>query len=317
MKIIIETHVPYLHGILEPYAEVVYLEPEKITPAAVRDVDALIIRTRTRCDAELLDGSNVKFIATATIGLDHIDTAYCDRAGIYYTNCPGCNAKGVCQYVEAAINELGMFEHPESHTIGIIGIGHVGSLVTSMADARGMNILQSDPPKNIGVSLDEIAEKCDIITFHTPLDKEGEFATYHMADKAFFAHCMNGATIINAARGGIIDEAAALDAVRSGKIAHFVIDTWEEEPYIHQDFMNVVDIATFHIAGYTQEGKHNASQMSLDALCKYFSLPSLLIEKIFVPLHADSGTDWIRKADCSLRSFPEGFEQLRKQYKLR
>ncbi len=293
--------------------EVLPLEPEEITPAVVRNADALIVRTRTKVNAALLAESRVQFVATATIGYDHIDRDYCQSAGIEWLSCPGCNAQAVCDYVEEALNELKIPFN--SAKIGIVGVGNVGTLVARMAEARGAEILLSDPPKNIGVSLDEIARNCDVVTFHTPLTHDGAYPTYHLCDAAFLSACKTGTLIINAARGGVVDENALL---QSGHPC--VIDTWEGEPQINRALLAQSCLASFHIAGYSVQGKYNASQRCLDALARHFALPSLLIDQKAVSLQQKSGDNragWLGRVSQLLKSHPADFEVLRKGYRLR
>lgn len=326
MKILIDKYVPFVTGVLEQQGvNVRYLDPEDITPVAVRDVDALIIRTRTKCNAALLDGSRVRFIATATIGYDHIDRDYCAAHDIYWTNCPGCNAQAVCDYVEEALQELvrqsydGLstvlrqsYDGQSALTIGVVGVGHVGSLVAQMAERHGYRVLLNDPPKELGVSLSEIAQTADIITFHTPLAKAGDYPTYHLCDEAFLAQTKPGALIINAARGGIVDEQAL---IRSGHPC--VIDTWEGEPALNRELLNYADLASFHIAGYSLQGKINASNHCLSELCTFFGLKTCTIDKKLLPLHGDSEQGWLRRVSDTLKSRPEEFEYLRESYPLR
>ena len=312
MRVVIDKYVPFVQEVLAPYAEVMALEPEAITAAAVRDADALIIRTRTKVNASLLDGSAVQFVASATIGTDHIDTEYCKQRGIKWVSCPGCNAQAVCDYIEECLREVAL---PQGATVGVVGVGHVGSLVAKMAERKGYTVLLNDPPKHIGESLDEIAEKCDFITFHTPLTKDGNWPTYHLCDAAFLSRCKADAIIVNAARGGVVDEAAL---IASGK--RFILDTWENEPHINPEVVQKAELASFHIAGYSVEGKFNASQMCLDAFSAHFGTPILSIDKKVVSLHADYGDSapgWLRRVSEQLQTNPTQFEQLRKQYKLR
>lgn len=318
MKILADKYIPFLQGILEPFAEVHYLEPDEFTPASVQDADALLVRTRTRCNSALLQGSAVRFIGTATIGFDHIDTAWCDTHHIAWTNAPGCNAQGVCDYVEAALHyalPLALRERKPRCTIGVVGVGHVGSLVADMAARKGFEVLLNDPPKHLGVSLEEIASRADVITFHTPLTASGKYPTRHLCNDAFLQRCKPDVLIINAARGGIIDEAAALTDAHRGKT--FVIDTWEGEPHICPDLLQRVAIGTYHIAGYTLQGKINATNTCLAALCRHFGLPVLQIDEKTLPLHTRPEPDWIMQADRLLRQTPERFEVLRETYKLR
>lgn len=309
MKILIDKYIPYLRGVLEPYAEVEYLEPEEFTPARVADADALLIRTRTRCDEALLAGSRVQFIATATIGFDHIDTAYCEAHGIRWTNCPGCNAQGVCDYVEEVL--AARYSHQAGY-LGVVGVGHVGSLVATMAARKGWQVLRCDPFTGEPNTLDEIAQKCDVITFHTPLTKSGEHPTYHLCDEAFLAQCRPGTLIINAARGGVVDEQALL---RSG--LPYILDTWEGEPHLNRVVLARAQQATYHIAGYSLQGKINASNMCLKALSETFDLPLLEIDYTQVPEAGDSAPGWVERLTAVLKNHPDEFEELRETYKLR
>ena len=320
MRVVIDSGIPFLQGVLEPFAQVAYLSPEMITADAVRDADALFIRTRTRIDKELLSGSRVRFVATATIGYDHIDAAYCQAAGVRWVSCPGCNAQAVCDYVEEAIATFNCGKPDGVFTVGVVGYGHVGKRVAEMAERKGWRVLLSDPPLGIGMSLQEMAPQCDVLTFHTPLTRDGEYPTYHLCNAEILRLCKPGALIINAARGGVIDEQALLTALNTQhstlnyKIA---IDCWEGEPALNTELLKRVDLASFHIAGYSIQGKMNASEMCLRAFCEFFSLPILSINKKAVPLQGDSDSGWLLRISEQLKAQPEEFEQLRKNYPLR
>ena len=316
MLIIIDKGIPFLDGVFGSDIEVLHLAPEDITADVVREADALFVRTRTRIDKELLAGSKVRFVATATIGFDHIDQDYCREAGIHWVSCPGCNAQAVCDYVEEAISSIKSGE--SALTIGIVGYGHVGKLVAQMAERNGYRVLLSDPPLGIGLSLQELAPPCDVLTFHTPLTREGEHATYHLCNADILPLCKHNTLIINAARGGVVDEQALMDNLKgeNGKV-QAVIDCWENEPQLNHELLELVDLASFHIAGYSIQGKMNASEMCLRAFCEFFSLPILSINKKAVPLQGDSAPGWLKRISNQLKATPEHFEQLRKQYKLR
>ena len=312
LRVIIDKYIPYICDVLAPYATVIALEPDEITSETIHNADALIVRTRTKVDASLLENSSVQFVATATIGTDHIDTSYCEKHHINWISCPGCNAQAVCDYIEECLRDLDV---PNGATIGVVGVGHVGSLVANMAERKGYNVLLNDPPKGIGESLDEIAEKCDFITFHTPITKDGPYPTYHLCDEHFLQRCKPNAIIVNAARGGVVDEAALLASGHP-----FILDTWENEPHINTEVLQKAELASFHIAGYSVQGKLNASQMCLDAFSAHFGTPILSIDKKVVSLHADYGDSapgWLRRISEKLKANPTQFEQLRKQYKLR
>ena len=317
-QVIIDKGIPFLEGVFPPEIDVRYLSPEEITPEAVRYADALFVRTRTQINKGLLHGSNVRFVATATIGFDHIDQDFCREAGILWVSCPGCNAQAVCDYVEEAIAYL----RPQQSqlTIGVVGYGHVGKLVAQMAQRRGYQVLLSDPPLGIGMSLEELAPLCDVLTFHTPLIREGEYPTYHLCDETILRLCKPNTLLINAARGGVIDEQALLSTLntqRSTLNYTTAIDCWENEPNLNQELLKKVDLASFHIAGYSIQGKMNASEMCLRAFCEFFSLPILSINKKVVPLQGDSEPGWLKRISAQLKASPEHFEQLRKQYRLR
>ena len=328
MTIIFDKHIPFLLEAIQnewPQVEICPLTPEEIDADAVRNADVLIVRTRTKVNETLLAGSRVQLVCTATIGFDHIDTAYCDSHGIRWMSCPGCNAQAVCDYIEEAIEEIQNSKFKiqnSSPTIGIVGVGHVGSLVAKMAAHRGMKVLLNDPPKWIGVSLDasegiepfsggEIAD-CDIITFHVPLDN----STHHLCNEAFLNKCKPDALIINAARGGVVDEQALL---RSGH--PFILDTWENEPNINPEVLSKALLASMHIAGYSVEGKRNASQMCLNAIAEQFGLPPIdisLYRYTVIPLSRKNNSEpWLAAITKQLKADPTAFEALRKAYPLR
>ena len=276
MKIVIESHIPFIKGIFDDVADVVYLPAEDITPAVMKDADALITRTRTRCDEVLLEGSRCSFVATATIGTDHIDLDYCRKRGIKVVSAPGCNAPAVAQYVLCSV--LSVLGDVKGKTIGVVGVGHVGSIVCRWAECLGMTVLRNDPPRAEAegsdgfVSLAEIAQKADVITFHTPHTRIGKFATHHIADKDFFGILERKPLVINSARGPIVDTPALLSALDSGAVTKAVIDCWEGEPAISEALLEKAVIATPHIAGYSLEGKVRATIAVVEALSQHFSL---------------------------------------------
>ena len=316
MQVIIDKGIPFFEGVFPPEIEVLHLSPEEITSQSVRNADALIVRTRTHINRNLLQGSRVRFVATATIGFDHIDQDYCREAGIHWVSCPGCNAQAVCDYVEEAISS--MKSGKTDLTIGIIGYGHVGKLVAKMAQSKGYRVLLSDPPLGIGVSLEELAPQCDVLTFHTPLTHDGNHPTFHLCNTHILSLCKPDALIINAARGGVIDEQALIAQLSAVNCQlSTAIDCWENEPHLNHHLLQLANLASFHIAGYSIEGKMRASEMCLEAFCKFFSLPILSINKKVVPLQGDSDSGWLQRISDQLKASPEQFEQLRKQYKLR
>ena len=338
IKIVADSAVPFLEGVFEPYAEIVYKEGLGICREDILDADALIIRTRTKCNRELLEGTKVKIIATATIGTDHIDTEYCHDAGIYVRNASGCNAGGVMNYVfsalygtasRASINLNGL-------TIGIIGVGSVGSRVETMARALGFKVLLNDPPREAVEGpgafcpLDYLLENSDIVTMHVPLLAENR----KMANADFFARMKDGAFFINAARGEIVDEDALIEAVP--KLGPVILDTWDHEPSINQRLMTVVDVATPHIAGYSYQGKQNGTAMAVRSIARFFSIEELYdfypqtdvetMGAVKLEFHGKTQGEIaamfqynypIFTDDFMFRMNPGGFEELRTNYRYR
>ena len=326
-KIVVDDKIPFIREKLEQLAdEVVYLPGAGIRADDVHDADALIVRTRTRCDEQLLSDSSVQFVATATIGYDHIDTAYLQQAGITWTNCPGCNSGSVAQYVECSLLLLQREHRLQLHdmTIGIVGCGHVGSKVKGVAERLGMRVLICDPLlEGDFVPLSTIEREADIITFHVPLTREGEYATWHLADESFFHRLLHTPYIINTSRGAVVDNAALLSALKDGRVKDAVIDVWENEPLLSIALLQRVFIGTPHIAGYSADGKVNANNMVIDALCRHFHLPnpgaitapSLPAD---FPYHGNPLDLYNPSIDSDLlKKDPTKFEFLRNNYPLR
>lgn len=314
MRILIDKHIPLINGLLDGVAEVVYLEPSAFTPDSVKNADALIIRTRTKCDKALLSGSSVKFIATATIGYDHIDTDYCNKACIKWTNAPGCNADSVCNYIDAAIRYV--LPNFKGKTIGIIGVGNVGSRVYRQSLSMGMRPLLNDPPLQQSGSvqynftpLESIVAEADIITFHVPLNAE----THHIINADFLAKCKPDAIIINASRGEILSTQDALNATQK-----FVIDCWENEPSPNLQLLNKALLATPHIAGYSIDGKANGTVMAVNAVSDYFGLGvKVSVSDLGLPPKDYTKTYNIEADSKSLKREPQKFEWFRNHYPAR
>ncbi|MBI3123773.1 MAG: 4-phosphoerythronate dehydrogenase PdxB [Ignavibacteriales bacterium] len=347
MKIVADDKIPFLKGVLEPFAEVSYLSPKEITSAAVKDADALLVRTRTKCNADLLENSSVKFIATATIGYDHIDGAYCDSKNVKWMSAPGCNSSSVQQYIASALVTIAARKNIKlvNMTLGIVGVGNVGSKVEKLACALGMKVLLNDPPRQRReggeqfVSLDELVKGSDIITFHVPLNRSGEDKTFHLADGRFFESFYESKIIFNSSRGEVVETTALKNAVKNGSVSDLVLDVWENEPNIDPELVELTDIATPHIAGYSADGKANGTAMCVNGLAEFFNLP---LEKNWYPNEIPSsssskiiGIDCTGKAeeeiirevvlstykveedDNCLRSSVETFEKQRGDYPVR
>ena len=345
MKIVADDKIPFLRGVLEPFAGVVYLPGAAITREQVRDADALLIRTRTKVTRELLEGTPVQFVATATIGYDHLDTAWLDGADIAWTNAPGCNSGSVMQYVAAALAWLARTKGFSFRdiTLGIIGVGHVGSKVARLAELLGMDVLLNDPPRqreegDAGfVALGDLLGASDIVTLHVPLNREGKDKTLGMVDEFFVSRMKAGALLINSSRGPVITDAVVKEALRNGHLGGAVFDVWNHEPQIDRELMALTDLATPHIAGYSVDGKANGTAMSVQALARHFALPltQWFPEQLPPPpqpvitLTSDNRdfeeilrtailhTYPIDRDDKALREAPERFEELRGNYPVR
>ena len=334
MKIVVDDKIPYIQEKLAMIAsEVVSLPGASISADDVRDADALVVRTRTRCNEQLLKDSRVRFIATATIGYDHIDVDYLQKAGICWTNCPGCNAGSVAQYVECSLlllQQRGLCL--SESTIGIVGCGHVGSKVKAVAERLGMRVLVCDPPLSrrtphssslTFVSLDVIECEADVITFHVPLTHDGPDATCHLADEAFFQRLARVPYIINTSRGEVVDGRALLAALHDGRVRDAVIDVWENEPHLDLQLLQRVFIGTPHIAGYSADGKVNADNMVIAAICKHFGIkhPGMIQPPSLPPGFQYTGNplELYNPLDDSrrLKESPQMFESLRNHYPLR
>jgi len=345
MKIVVDDKIPFLKGVLEQFADVVYLPGKKIDREVVKDADALLIRTRTKCTEEMLEGSSVRFIGTATIGFDHIDTQYCEKNGIFWTNAPGCNSSSVQQYITAALLKMSSeFRFTlKDKTIGIVGVGNVGSKVEKIARALGMKVLLNDPPRarkegdSKFVLLGDILYNADIITVHVPLNIVGSDKTYHLFNDKSFKKMKKGAWFINSSRGEVTDTAALRKTLDSGKLTGAVIDVWENEPDIDLDLMGKTFIATPHIAGYSTDGKSNGTAIVVNSLCRHFGLPleNWYPDNVPAPVQpviaidnkGKSDEDVVREAvfqtynisedDLKLRFSPSDFEKQRGEYPLR
>lgn len=344
MKIIADEHIPFLKGVLEPFADVEYMPGNQITRNSCVDADALLVRTRTRCNRQLLENTRVKFIGTATIGFDHIDTAWCEQNGIIWKNAPGCNAASVNQYVAAALVRLSAqlgFSLADK-TLGVVGVGHVGRKVVRTAELLGMRVYLCDPPMEREglcgfISLEGILRECDIITFHVPLTHTGIDKTEGMIGTDLVNRVNRGTILINTSRGEIADEAALLEGLNTGKLGGVVLDVWQNEPDINKQLLQAATIATPHVAGYSTDGKARGTQMIVEELDKVFGLglegwqpdemplppePEIRIDCVSCPFDILAGklishSYDILHDDALLRLNVSGFEQLRSSYPVR
>ena len=345
LKIVADDKIPFLKGVLEPYAEVVYLPWNQISRETLKEADALLIRTRTKCTAALLKDTHIRFIGTATIGFDHIDTKFCGKHNIRWTNAPGCNSSSVQQYMASAFLKMSSeFRfNLKDKTIGIIGVGNVGSKVEKFAGIMGMKVLLNDPPRSRKegdrnfVSLGDLLSDSDIVSVHVPLNFVGEDKTYHLFNERSFKKMKKGGWFFNSSRGEVTNTDALKKTLGSGKLSGAVIDVWENEPDIDLDLMSQAFIATPHIAGYSTDGKANGTAMIVNSLCKHFDLPPRKwypenvpvppVPEISIDCSGKSDEDIIREAvfytynisrdDINLRFSPSDFEKQRSEYPLR
>ena len=278
MRIVIDKNIPLGREAFQDLGEV--LVTTAITADAVRSGDILIVRSETKVDRSLLEGSRIRFVGTATIGTDHIDIPYLESRGIPFASAPGCNANSVKEYVIAALltlsHRLGFLL--KGRTIGVVGVGNIGSKVVKAARALGMEVLQNDPPlaRATGAKhflhLDDLMG-ADIVTLHVPLTRAGSDPTYHLFDERRFSEMKRGAVLINTSRGGVIHTPALMNAIGRRGLDATVLDVWENEPAISAGLLSTVTIGTSHIAGYSLDGKVHAVRMIRQAVCRHFSLP--------------------------------------------
>jgi len=345
IRIVADDKIPFLQGILEPYAEIQYVPGKSIDREIVEHADAILIRTRTRCDEKLLQGTPVRFIATATIGHDHIDTSFCEKTGINWVNAPGCNASSVLQYMASAL-----FNMAEAYafrlkglTLGIIGAGHVGSMVERFGGLLGMKVLVNDPPRERVegpghfVPLGKVLNESDIITLHVPLTESGPDKTLQLIGKDTADRIKPGAWLINTSRGEVVYSSFLKEALKEKRLTGAVLDVWENEPFIDPELLPSTFIATPHIAGYSLDGKAMGTAMVVRALSQHYDLPLFnwypeeMTEPVNPLIRVDTRdktseeiirnaafqTYRIREDDTRFRNDPSGFEQQRENYPAR
>jgi erythronate-4-phosphate dehydrogenase len=279
MIIAADEAIPYLQAAFSRVGELRLFSGRSVRPSDVREADALIVRSVTEVGADLLEGSSVRFVGTATIGMDHIDLDYLKARGIYIANAAGCNAKSVAEYVIAALLETAEVKgwRLSGKSIAVIGVGHIGSLVEKMAAALGMEVLLCDPPLRESTGderyrcLDEVLD-ADVLTLHVPLTTEGRYPTWHMIDGGVLQRLSPRQYLINTARGAVVSGSDLKRALRARRIEGAVLDVWEGEPQIDYDLLDMIDLGTPHIAGSGLDGKVCGTAMVLEALCRFFGI---------------------------------------------
>jgi erythronate-4-phosphate dehydrogenase len=291
MKIIADENIPFVKECFSSIGDVRSLSGRQITPAIAAGADILLVRSITPVNEKLLSNSKVKFVATATIGYEHVDVDYLKKRNIGFASAPGSNANSVADYVVAALLSVAK-KHKitlEGKSIGVVGVGNVGSKVAKKCEALGMRVKLNDPPLFRQTNdkkykpLQELFD-CDFITLHTPLTREGQDKTFHLADEKFFNSLKPGCVFINTSRGGVHDTSVLKAAIRSKKLGAVILDVWENEPNIDCELLRMVDISTPHIAGYSLDGKIAGMIMIYNAACEHLGLqPRYKIEDFLPP----------------------------------
>lgn len=290
MQIIADQNIPFVKECFSSIGEVSLFAGREITPAAVKDADLLLVRSVTNVHAQLLDGSKVKFVATATIGTDHIDLDYLKNRDIAFASAPGSNANSVAEYIVTALLTIAEKKHISlsGKSLGIIGVGNVGSRVAKKAHALGLKVLFNDPPLQRQTNDPKYLPlkdlyNCDIITFHTPLIKTGSDKTYHLANENLLNSLKPGVVFLNTSRGGVMDTVALKKAIHSKHISACALDVWENEPNIDTELLEMVDLASPHIAGYSYDGKVAGMIMIYEAACNFLKIKPLHTINDFLP----------------------------------
>jgi erythronate-4-phosphate dehydrogenase len=347
MKIVIDEKIPFIKGVFEPWADVIYSPGRAIDSAMVADADALIVRTRTKCDSQLLKGSRVKIVASATIGFDHFDTGWLDAEGIRWVNAPGCNSGSVMQYIVTSLFHLAAKDSFDlrSLTLGVVGVGNVGSKVVKAARALGMKVLQNDPPRKRReglrdfVPLEKVIAESDILTLHVPLTMQGHDRTHYLINRQILQQLKRDCIVINSSRGEVLDNTALRKALEKDVLGGTVLDVWEGEPEADRKLIAVADLATPHIAGYSVDGKANATINSVRKVSAALNIPLNDWQPGALPQPAGPVIDLrshearnaspdlvamavkhtypIEEDDHLFRSNPEKFEFLRDNYRKR
>ncbi len=349
MKIIADENIPFVKECFSSAGDVVTIHGRKITPDILKDADALLVRSITKVGKDLLEGSKVKFVGTATIGFEHINLDYLSANKIGFASAPGSNANSVAEYITSAILNLAEKYKLDitKKSIGIVGVGNVGGRVEKKTKAMGMKVILNDPPlkRQSGDEKYRPIEEifgCDIVTLHTPLTLEGIDKTFHLADEKFFKALKKDVIFFNTCRGKVHETVALKNAITSGKTKACVLDVWENEPNIDIELVKIVDFGTPHIAGYSYDGKIVGMIMIYEAFCRFFGikpkfgakdfLPKPQVEKIDInkndpkPLLTIINTLYdIKKDDAKLRQIIEKnaekqgayFDSLRKNYHIR
>ncbi|AKL11022.1 TPA: 4-phosphoerythronate dehydrogenase PdxB [Kluyvera intermedia] len=343
MKILVDENMPYAGDLFRRLGEVKAVPGRPIPAAELADADALMVRSVTKVNEALLSGTPIKFVGTATAGTDHVDEHWLQQAGIGFSAAPGCNAIAVVEYVFSSLMLLAERDGFDlrDRTVGIVGVGNVGSRLQARLEAWGVKTLLCDPPRadrgddGEFLPLDALVRDADVLTFHTPLFKDGPYKSWHLADEEVISRLKPGAILINACRGPVVDNAALLRRLEAGQSLSVILDVWEPEPDLDVALLAKVDIGTAHIAGYTLEGKARGTTQVFEAFSDFIgkrqqvALDTLLPAPEFgrITLHGPLDQSIlkrlihlvydVRRDDALLRKvagIPGEFDKLRKNY---
>ena len=304
MLIVADENIPLLDAFFQGFGEIRRVPGRSIDRATVEQADVLLVRSVTNVNRALLEGSKVRFVGTCTIGTDHLDLDYFQQAGIQWSSAPGCNARGVVDYVLGSLQTLAEIEGADlnQRTYGVVGAGEVGGRLVKVLKGLGWNVLVCDPPRQIAedgdyVSLAQIIEQCDVISLHTPLTKSGNGSTWHLFDRQRLSQLKPGTWLINASRGPVVDNAALREVLLEREDLQAVLDVWEGEPQVDVDLADLCVLATPHIAGYSLEGRQRGTAQIYQAFCAHLGQePSIQLKDLLPPLwlaeiHLNAETD--------------------------
>ncbi|MDR6161243.1 4-phosphoerythronate dehydrogenase PdxB [Pseudomonas fluorescens] len=351
MLIVADENIPLLDAFFAGFGEIRRVPGRSIDRATVEQADVLLVRSVTNVNRALLEGSKVRFVGTCTIGTDHLDLDYFNEAGITWSSAPGCNARGVVDYVLGSLMTLAEIEGVDlsQRTYGVVGAGEVGGRLIKVLKGLGWNVKVCDPPRQAAdggeyVSLEQIIQQCDVISLHTPLTRSGDDATWHLFDQQRLRQLKQGAWLINAARGPVVDNAALREVLLEREDLQAVLDVWEKEPEVDVALAELCVLATPHIAGYSLDGKQRGTAQIYQAYCSFIGQPADIQLSDLLPaawlsevsLHGDSDPAWAlamlcrgvydpRRDDADFRRSLVGnvaeqraaFDVLRKQYPVR
>jgi len=313
MRILADENIPLLDEFFATFGEIRRLPGRAIDNAAVRDADLLLVRSVTRVDRALLDGSQVRFVGTCTIGTDHLDLDYFTEAGIAWASAPGCNARGVVDYVLGSLLSLAEVQGAElaKRSYGVVGAGQVGGRLVEVLRGLGWRVLVCDPPRQAAeggdyVDLEAILAECDVISLHAPLSRAGEHPTHHLLDAERLARLKPGAWLINASRGAVVDNAALRELLQRRDDLQAVLDVWEGEPEVDVELAELCLIATPHIAGYSLDGKLRGTAQIYQACCAHLGqAPRVSLDELLprtwlaeLSLDATAAPAWALAALC-------------------